>query len=64
MEIIKCADNWFGHLVSDMGGSKNSAGHGMGIPGVLLSLLQEVSSLPGLKDSKLPGIVNYLYVRQ
>lgn len=36
----------------------------MGIPGVLLSLLQEISSLPGLKDSGLPGIVNDLYVRQ
>lgn len=64
VEIIKCADNWFGHLVSDMGGSKNTAGHGMGIPGVLLSLLQEISSLPILKDSKLPGIVNDLYVRR
>lgn len=64
IEIVKCADNWFGHLVSDMGGSKNNAGGGMGIPGVFLSLLHEISSLPVLKDSPLPAIVNDLYVNQ
>lgn len=64
IEIVKCADNWFGHLVSDMGGSKNTAGGGMGIPGVFLSLLHEISSLPVLKDSNLPAIVNDLYVNQ
>lgn len=63
-EIAKCADNWFGHLVSDMGGSKNTAGEGMGIPGVLMSLLYEVASLPGLKGSGLPAFVNDLYVKQ
>ncbi len=62
IEVIKCADNWFGHLVSDMGGSKNTAGGGMGIPGVFLSLLHEISSLPVLKDTDLPEIVNELYV--
>lgn len=64
IEIVKCADNWFGHLVSDMGGSKNTAGEGMGIPGIFLSLLHEVSSLPILKDTNLPAVVNDLYVRQ
>ena len=64
IEIAKCADNWFGHLVSDMGGSKNTAGEGMGIPGLLMSLLYEVASLPGLKDSGLPAFVNDLYVKQ
>ena len=39
IEIVKCADNWFGHLVSDMAGTKNKAGAGMGIPGVFMSLL-------------------------
>ena len=62
IEIVKCADNWFGHLVSDMGGSKNTAGGGMGVPGVFLSLLHEISTLPILKDSELPAIVNDLYV--
>lgn len=62
IEIVKCADNWFGHLVSDMGGSKNTAGGGMGVPGIFLSLLHEISALPILKDSELPAIVNDLYV--
>jgi len=61
IEIAKCADNWFGHLVSDMGGSKNTAGGGMGIPGIFVSLLYELSSLPVLKDSGLPGFVDDLY---
>ena len=61
LEIAKCADNWFGHLVSDMGGSKNTAGGGMGIPGVFVSFLYEVASLPILKDSGLPAFVNDLY---
>lgn len=64
LEIAKCADNWFGHLVSDMGGSKNTAGGGMGIPGMLMSLLYEIAGLPGLKDSKLPAFVNDLYVNK
>lgn len=62
IEIVKCADNWFGHLVSDMGGSKQTAGAGMGIPGVFLSLLYELSSLPVLKDSGFTAIMNDLYV--
>ncbi|MBR3307848.1 MAG: M48 family metallopeptidase [Lachnospiraceae bacterium] len=61
VEIAKCADNWFGHLVSDMGGSKNTAGGGMGIPGIFVSLLYEISALPILKDSGLPAFVDDLY---
>lgn len=64
IEIAKCADNWFGHLVSDMGGSKNTAGGGMGIPGVFISLLYEIASLPILKDTGLPLLVNELYEKQ
>jgi hypothetical protein len=64
IEVAKCADNWFGHLVSDMGGSKNTAGGGMGIPGIFISLLYEVGSLPVLKDSGLLEIVNDLYVNK
>lgn len=62
IEVAKCADNWFGHLVSDMGGSKNTAGGGMGVPGLFISLLHEISVLPGFKDSGLPAFVNDLYV--
>jgi len=64
VEVAKCADNWFGHLVSDMGGSKQTAGGGMGIPGVFVSLLYEVAALPGLKDSGLPQFINTLYEKQ
>jgi len=62
IEVAKCADNWFAHLVSDMGGSKNTAGMGMGIPGIFISFLHELSGLPVLKDSSLPAFVNDLYV--
>lgn len=64
IEVVKCAYNWFGHLVSDMGGSKNTAGGGMGVPGIFLSLLHELSTLPIFKDSNLPAIVNDLYVNK
>lgn len=60
-QIAKVATNWAGHLVSDMGGSKNTAGDGMGIPGIFLSLLYEISSLPILKDTGLPGIIKKWY---
>lgn len=64
IEIAKCADNWFGHLVSDMGGSSSAKHGGMGIPGIFLSMLHEISSLPVLKDTGLPAIINDLYVNQ
>lgn len=64
IEIAKCADNWFGHLVSDMGGSKNTAGGGMGIPGIFISLMYEIAALPILKDSGLPKYLDDLYQRQ
>ena len=64
IELAKCADNWFGHLVSDMGGSKNTAGGGMGIPGVFISLLYEFASLPILRNTGLPMLVNELYEKQ
>lgn len=64
IEVIKCADNWFGHLVSDIDGSKKTAGEGMGIPGLFLSLLYEVASLPFLKNTGLPNFVNDLYQNQ
>ena len=64
IELAKCADNWFGHLVSDMGGSKNTAGGGMGIPGVFISLLYEFASMPILRNTGLPLLVNELYEKQ
>lgn len=45
--------NWFYHLVSDMAGSSQSAGAGTGIPGLLLSMLNEASTLPLIKEIKI-----------
>lgn len=64
IEILQVADNWFGHLVSDMGGSRSTAGGGMGIPGIFISLLYEIASLPILKNTELPMIVNRLYEKE
>lgn len=64
IEVAKCADNWFGHLVSDMGGSSSSKKEGMGIPGVFLSLLYEVAAIPLFKESGLTEVLNDLYQNQ
>lgn len=61
LEVAKCADKWFGHLMSDMGGSKNTPGGGMGIPGIFISLLYEIATIPGLKESGLLAFVDELY---
>lgn len=43
---------WFFHLVSDMAGSKSTAGisGGTGIPGPILSMAKELAALPFFKD--------------
>lgn len=64
ISVLRFAGDWAGHLVSDMGGSKSTAGGGMGIPGLFVSLLHELSSFPPLKDTGLPKIVNDLYVKE
>ena len=64
IEIVNCANNWYGHLVSDMGGSKSTSGGGMGIPGVFLSLFYELSMLPILNKTKLPAYINDLYTKK
>ena len=61
VEFVKCVNNWFGHQVSDMAGSGKTAGGGMGIPGVFVSLLYEFAALPIMKDTGLPGFLNDLY---
>ena len=50
--------NWFGHLVSDLAGSKQTAGKGMGLPGPIISLARELSQLPGINKTGLPKIIN------
>jgi len=55
--------NWFYHLVSDMSGSKKTAGVGMGIPGPIGSLIKELSTIPGLNKSGLPKKINDAFVK-
>lgn len=43
---------WMLHMASDMAGSNSSPGAGTGLPGPVLSLLKEISSIPVFKDSK------------
>ena len=67
IEIIKCADNWFGHLVSDMGGSSSSSqkgNDGMGISGIIMSLLYEIASLPILSQSGLLAFLDDMYTNK
>ena len=61
IQILEISYNWFGHLVSDMGGSKNTAGEGMGLPGLFLALLKELSSIPPLNITPLPKFVSDIY---
>lgn len=49
--FFNVAKNRYGHLMSDMGGTKNKPGGGMGIPGTVMSLLKELSCLPCFNDS-------------
>lgn len=55
--------NWWGHLASDMAGSKSSPGAGMGIPGLFVSIIKEISSIPPLNYTGLPKIVNEIYTQ-
>lgn len=54
--------NWFFHMVSDMAGSKLTAGNGTGIPGPLVSLIKELSALPCFRDKKIGEIEFHTWV--
>lgn len=56
--------NWFFHLVSDMSGSNKTAGVGMGIPGPIVSILKEMSALPGLNKTSLSQKIHDLFVEE
>lgn len=56
--------NWFFHLVSDMSGSNKTAGVGMGIPGPIVSLLKELSTIPGLDQTGLPQMLKDAFVEE
>ena len=49
--IINVIKGRRGHLYSDMGGSKSTAGGGMGIPGSWMSFVKELSALPIFRES-------------
>lgn len=66
ISILEIANNWLGHLASDMAGSSTSAGKGndgMGIPGLFVSILKEISSIPLLKLTLLPKVVDEIYTQ-
>ena len=44
IEILKCVDIWLGHMMSDVSTSQ-------GIPGIMLSLMKEISVLPILRNT-------------
>lgn len=54
IEILKSIDLWVGHMMSDVSTPQ-------GIPGIFLSLLKEISVLPGLRSTNLPVFVDGLY---
>lgn len=59
---INVAKNWKGHLYSDMAGSKQTVGEGMGLPGSILSTLRELAALPGLQDAEFTTKLYKAYV--
>lgn len=55
--------NWFGHIVSDMSGSRNSKGRGMGIPSPIWSWINDVIAIKrtlGIETSELDRSMNEL----
>lgn len=54
IEILRCADTWIGHIMSDVGTPA-------GIPGIFLSFLKEISNLPILRNTGLPKLIQGLY---
>ena len=60
IQILKCADTWFAHIMSDVG-PRSDGSQGKGIPGFFLSLLKEISMLPIIKNTELPEILQSWY---
>ena len=65
--VLTIANNWMGHLASDMAGSSTSSRmgrDGMGIPGLFVSMFKEISSIPPLNLTPLPSVVNGIFSNQ
>ncbi|MCR4960774.1 MAG: hypothetical protein K6A74_04915 [Lachnospiraceae bacterium] len=59
--------NWVMHLLSDAAGSSGSAkrgNEGMGLPGPIMSLLKEISMIPGLNKTSLPEKLYELFTKE
>ena len=56
--------NWIFHLVSDMDGANTTAGEGMGIPGPVVSVLKEISAVPGINQTTLPRYMKDVFVKE
>lgn len=54
--------NWAMHLVSDMAGSSNNPGAGMGIPGPIMTLFKEFSTIPGINKTNIPNTIGNFFV--
>ena len=53
---------WFFHMVSDMAESNATAGNGTGIPGPIVSLIKELSSLPVFRNKQIGDIEFHTWV--
>ncbi len=62
INVVKTTKNWQGHLLSDMAGSKNTAGAGMGLPGPILSTLKEFSALPLVNETDFAKNISKAFV--
>ena len=54
LEVLKAADVWGGHMMSDVSTSQ-------GVPGILLSFLKEISALPIIRNTGMKDWVDDLY---
>lgn len=59
--VAKTMANAKGHWMSDLAGSKSSAGKGAGLPGSLMSFMKELSALPLIKDTDFAGNLQKAY---
>ena len=62
LEIIHVFSNWKGHLMSDIDGTYKNAGTGMGIPGLFMSMLFELSNLPIIRKTNLKEVIENKYL--
>ena len=57
IDLMMSADIWAEHIMSDVSTSA-------GVPGIFLSILKEISMIPGISKTSLPQIVDELYANK